>query len=190
MPAAAPVLCRDEPWGDELQAARNPSTSPGEWLSMSAAVYASLSRFHNASSSTRAQETTRRLPGASRSAYPATTPRACRAGIRPSTRPKMTHTGSAGSTTGSLAHDAGHLRLLTARTPPSPRCGSPSSESRQPGTRQYRSERVWLPETTCYPRPVSPIPVIVGGGEKRTLAIAARLGDGCHLPSDISTLDP
>jgi alkanesulfonate monooxygenase SsuD/methylene tetrahydromethanopterin reductase-like flavin-dependent oxidoreductase (luciferase family) len=37
---------------------------------------------------------------------------------------------------------------------------------------------------------VSPIPVIVGGGgEKRTLAIAARLGDGCNLPSDISTLD-
>jgi len=60
----------------------------------------------------------------------------------------------------------------------------------QPGTREYRSERVWLPETTCYPRPVSPIPVIVGGsGEKRTLAIAARLGDGCNLPSDISTLD-
>jgi len=60
----------------------------------------------------------------------------------------------------------------------------------QPGTREYRSERVWLPETTCYPRPVSRIPVIVGGGgEKRTLAIAARLGDGCNLPSDLSTLD-
>jgi alkanesulfonate monooxygenase SsuD/methylene tetrahydromethanopterin reductase-like flavin-dependent oxidoreductase (luciferase family) len=60
----------------------------------------------------------------------------------------------------------------------------------QPGTREYRSDRVWLPETTCYPRPVSPIPVIVGGGgEKRTLAIAARLGDGCNLPSDLSTLD-
>jgi len=58
-----------------------------------------------------------------------------------------------------------------------------------PGTREYRSERVWLPETTCYPRPVSPIPIIVGGGEKRTLAIAARLGDGCNLPSDLSTLD-
>ena len=60
----------------------------------------------------------------------------------------------------------------------------------QPGNRQYRSERVWLPETTCYPRPMSPIPVIVGGGgEKRTLAIAARLGDGCNLPSDVGTLD-
>src|SRR6266568_7632410 len=39
----------------------------------------------------------------------------------------------------------------------------------QPGTRPYRSDRVRLPETTCYPRPVSRIPVIVGGsGEKRT----------------------
>jgi alkanesulfonate monooxygenase SsuD/methylene tetrahydromethanopterin reductase-like flavin-dependent oxidoreductase (luciferase family)/predicted kinase len=60
----------------------------------------------------------------------------------------------------------------------------------QPGTRPYQSERVWLPETTCYPRPVARIPIIVGGGgEQRTLAIAARLGDGCNLPSDLSTLD-
>ena len=60
----------------------------------------------------------------------------------------------------------------------------------QPGTRQYRGERVWLPETTCYPRPAARIPIIVGGGgEKRTLAIAARLGDGCNLSSDLSTLD-
>jgi alkanesulfonate monooxygenase SsuD/methylene tetrahydromethanopterin reductase-like flavin-dependent oxidoreductase (luciferase family) len=60
----------------------------------------------------------------------------------------------------------------------------------RPGTKPYRGARVWLPETTCYPRPVSRIPVIVGGGgEKRTLAIAARLGDGCNLPSDIGTLD-
>jgi alkanesulfonate monooxygenase SsuD/methylene tetrahydromethanopterin reductase-like flavin-dependent oxidoreductase (luciferase family) len=49
---------------------------------------------------------------------------------------------------------------------------------------------VWLPETTCYPRPAAPIPVIVGGsGEKRTLDIAARLGDGCNLPADLATLD-
>jgi alkanesulfonate monooxygenase SsuD/methylene tetrahydromethanopterin reductase-like flavin-dependent oxidoreductase (luciferase family) len=60
----------------------------------------------------------------------------------------------------------------------------------QPGTREYRGQRVRLPETTCYPRPVSRIPVIVGGsGEKRTLAIAARLGDGCNLPADLATLD-
>jgi alkanesulfonate monooxygenase SsuD/methylene tetrahydromethanopterin reductase-like flavin-dependent oxidoreductase (luciferase family)/predicted kinase len=60
----------------------------------------------------------------------------------------------------------------------------------QPGTSPYRGERVRLPETTCYPRPASPVPVIVGGGgEQRTLAIAARLGDGCNLPSDLGTLD-
>ena len=36
----------------------------------------------------------------------------------------------------------------------------------------------------------APIPVIVGGnGERRTLAIAARLGDGCNLPSDVERLD-
>jgi alkanesulfonate monooxygenase SsuD/methylene tetrahydromethanopterin reductase-like flavin-dependent oxidoreductase (luciferase family)/predicted kinase len=60
----------------------------------------------------------------------------------------------------------------------------------QPGTKAYQGERVALPETTCYPRPVAPIPVIVGGGgEQRTLRIAARLGDGCNLPSDPATLD-
>ena len=60
----------------------------------------------------------------------------------------------------------------------------------QPGTREHRGERAYLPETTCYPRPATPIPIIVGGsGEKRTLQIAARLGDGCNLPSDLDTVD-
>jgi len=60
----------------------------------------------------------------------------------------------------------------------------------QPGTKEYRSERVYLPETTCYPRPSATIPIIVGGGgEKRTLKIAARLGDGCNLPADLDVLD-
>ena len=58
------------------------------------------------------------------------------------------------------------------------------------GTRAYAGERISLPETTCYPRPVSAIPIIVGGGgELRTLRIAATLGDGCNLPADLSTLD-
>jgi alkanesulfonate monooxygenase SsuD/methylene tetrahydromethanopterin reductase-like flavin-dependent oxidoreductase (luciferase family)/predicted kinase len=53
------------------------------------------------------------------------------------------------------------------------------------GTKAYDGERVSLPETTCYPRPAAPVPIIVGGGgEQRTLRIAARLGDGCNLPSD------
>ena len=58
------------------------------------------------------------------------------------------------------------------------------------GTKAYDGERVSLPETTSYPRPAGRIPVIVGGnGERRTLAIAARLGDGCNLPSDVERLD-
>src|SRR4051794_19866837 len=58
------------------------------------------------------------------------------------------------------------------------------------GTKAYDGQRVLLPETTCYPRPAGPVPIIVGGsGERRTLRIAARLADGCNLPSDPATLD-
>ena len=59
----------------------------------------------------------------------------------------------------------------------------------QAGTKEYSGDHVRLPETTCYPRPVSDIPVIVGGSGDRTLQIAARLGDGCNLPSDPAMLD-
>ncbi len=58
-----------------------------------------------------------------------------------------------------------------------------------PGTKEWKGTRVSLPETICYPRPVGPVPVIVGGsGERRTLRIAARLADGCNLPSDPEVL--
>ena len=58
------------------------------------------------------------------------------------------------------------------------------------GTKAYDGERVSLPETTSYPRPATSIPVVVGGnGERRTLAIAARMGDACNLPSDLMRLD-
>ena len=58
-----------------------------------------------------------------------------------------------------------------------------------PGTKAYAGDRVELPESTSYPRPAHDIPVIVGGnGERRTLDIAARLGDACNLPSDADVL--
>jgi alkanesulfonate monooxygenase SsuD/methylene tetrahydromethanopterin reductase-like flavin-dependent oxidoreductase (luciferase family) len=57
------------------------------------------------------------------------------------------------------------------------------------GTKPYAGARVDLPETTCYPRPAGQVPIIVGGsGEQRTLRIAARLADGCNLPSDQEVL--
>ena len=58
-----------------------------------------------------------------------------------------------------------------------------------PGTKAWQGSRVALPETTSYPRPAGPVPVIVGGsGERRTLRIAARLGDACNVSSDPDVL--
>jgi alkanesulfonate monooxygenase SsuD/methylene tetrahydromethanopterin reductase-like flavin-dependent oxidoreductase (luciferase family)/predicted kinase len=59
----------------------------------------------------------------------------------------------------------------------------------RPGTAAYDGELVTLPETTCYPRPVGPVPVIVGGRGPRLLAVTARRGDACNLPSGRDVLE-
>ncbi len=58
-----------------------------------------------------------------------------------------------------------------------------------PGTKAYAGKRISLPETTCYPRPIGPLPIIVGGSGDRTVGIAGRLGDGCNLPASLEVLD-
>jgi alkanesulfonate monooxygenase SsuD/methylene tetrahydromethanopterin reductase-like flavin-dependent oxidoreductase (luciferase family)/predicted kinase len=57
------------------------------------------------------------------------------------------------------------------------------------GTKEYAGERVSLPETTSYPRPAGPIPVLLGGTGTRTLRIAGRLADGINVPSALDALD-
>ena len=58
-----------------------------------------------------------------------------------------------------------------------------------PGTKAYAGRYVHLPETTCYPRPVGPLPILVGGGgEQRTLRIVAEQADGYNVASDLATL--
>jgi alkanesulfonate monooxygenase SsuD/methylene tetrahydromethanopterin reductase-like flavin-dependent oxidoreductase (luciferase family)/predicted kinase len=58
-----------------------------------------------------------------------------------------------------------------------------------PGTKAHAGKRISLPETTCYPRPTGPLPIIVGGSGDRTVGIAGRLGDGCNLPASLEVLD-
>ena len=51
------------------------------------------------------------------------------------------------------------------------------------GTKPFEGQTVHMPEAMCYPRPIqAKIPILVGGGgEKRTLALAARYADACNL---------
>lgn len=57
-----------------------------------------------------------------------------------------------------------------------------------PGTKAYAGERVSLPETTFYPRPVGDLPILVGGSGARTLRIAGALGDACNVSADEALL--
>lgn len=58
------------------------------------------------------------------------------------------------------------------------------------GTKGFDGRSIRLPETTCYPRPIgSPQLIVGGGGERRTLRIAAELGDACNLSSAPDVFD-
>jgi alkanesulfonate monooxygenase SsuD/methylene tetrahydromethanopterin reductase-like flavin-dependent oxidoreductase (luciferase family)/predicted kinase len=51
------------------------------------------------------------------------------------------------------------------------------------GSPRFDGTTVSLPEALSYPRPIQEhVPVVIGGsGERRTLRLAARYGDGCNL---------
>jgi F420-dependent oxidoreductase-like protein len=59
-----------------------------------------------------------------------------------------------------------------------------------PGSKPFHGTVLNVPETMCYPRPVQEhVPVIVGGGgERRTLRLAARYADAANVFGDVATV--
>lgn len=52
-----------------------------------------------------------------------------------------------------------------------------------PGTKPFAGAGVALPETTCYPRPVSEVPIVVGGAGPRVLRTAVEHADAVNVRS-------
>jgi F420-dependent oxidoreductase-like protein len=59
-----------------------------------------------------------------------------------------------------------------------------------PGSKPFHGEVLTVPETMCYPRPLQKhVPLILGGGgEKRTLRLAARYADAANVFGDAATV--
>jgi F420-dependent oxidoreductase-like protein len=59
-----------------------------------------------------------------------------------------------------------------------------------PGSPAFEGNVLNVPEASCYPRPLQDrIPIIVGGGgEKRTLKLAARYADAANVFGDLATV--
>ncbi len=59
-----------------------------------------------------------------------------------------------------------------------------------PGSPAFEGRHITIPEAICYPRPLQDhVPMIVGGGgEKRTLALAARYADAANVFGDLATV--
>lgn len=60
-----------------------------------------------------------------------------------------------------------------------------------PGAKSFEGETLSIPEAMGYPRPVQdPVPILVGGGgERRTLRLAARFADACNVQGPLEVVE-